>query len=378
MSRGARAQRVRRERCLTWRLRGMLAAASFVGALLLMAPPSAYAEPVNSSPPVISGALEAGQAVTASTGTWTDTSPIVSYAYQWLRCNASVCTNIDYANSNPYTLPWSFAGSQAEVTVTATDAQGESSFATSEETDVIANGPSYTVSESVSGNGSVTGFETGPEATGKTTDANLACPGACGARYSYLPGTEVELIATPAPGSAFLGWAGGACSGSAPTCSFTLSSNEAATATFSGQAISTPVLPLGPESRAGGAEPPSAGAPSMGGWEPPAPSAAGVSARLRSIHYRRRHLQAEVMCEEVSPCRLSLVLFAGSRGAQAMIARRSFTIPPRLSARISLALDREGERILARRRRLPVTTRLMLSGAGHTSVVEQGRFTLTA
>jgi hypothetical protein len=46
-------------------------------------------------------------------------------------------------------------------------------------------------------------------------------------------------------------------------------------------------------------------------------------------------------------------------------------------ARISLALDREGERILARRRRLPITAQLVLSGAGRTPLVEQGRFTLT-
>jgi Divergent InlB B-repeat domain len=348
--------------------------------LLLMAPPAATAEPVSTSPPVISGTLEAGQALTASTGTWTDTSPIVSYAYQWLRCNVSICTDIDYANANPYTLPWSFGDEQAEVTVTATDAQGESNFAVSEMTYAIALGPRYTVSESTVGNGFVTGFGTGPEAPGKATDSNLSCPGGCGSRYSYLPGTEVELIATPTPGAAFLGW-GGACSGNAPTCSFTLSSNEAATATFSGQGASTPVLPLGSEGRAGGAQPPSAGAPGMGAWEPPASSAIGLGlpARLLGLHYRRRHIQAVVRCQEARPCRLSLAIFAASSTSQPMIAQRSsFTIPARKSARISLTLDREGRRILARHRRLPVTARLTLSGAGHLSLVEQRRFTLTA
>jgi Divergent InlB B-repeat domain len=380
VSRGACAREVTRRACsLPWHLRGLLLAAWASGAFLIAAPPAAFAEPVSTSPPVISGALEVEQAVTASTGTWTDTSPIVSYAYQWLRCNASVCTNIDYANSNPYTLPWSFAGSQAEVTVTATDAQGESNFATSAMTSVIANGPSYTVGESAVGAGSVTGFETGREAAGKTADANLACPGACGARYPYLPGTEVELSATPAPGSTFLGW-GGACSGSAPTCSFTLSSNEAATATFSGQAISTPVLPLPLkyETEAGEAQPPSAGAPGMGAWEPPPPSAASLPARLTSIRYRRHRIQAEVRCQEARTCRLSLAISAGISTSHPMIARRSFTVPAQRSARISLALDRQSARILAKRHRLPVTARLMLSGAGHASVVEQGRFTLTA
>ena len=117
--------------------------------------------------------------------------------------------------------------------------------------------------------------------------------------------------------------------------------------------------------------------PSMGAWEAPPPSATGLPARLLGIHYRRRHVQAEVECEEVRPCRLSLALFAGARAAPTMIARRSFAVPPQRSARISLVLDREGMRILARRHRLPITARLMLSGTGRSTVVEQGRFALT-
>jgi hypothetical protein len=344
--------------------------------LLLMAPPAATAEPVSTSAPVISGTLESGQALTASTGTWADASPIVSYAYQWLRCNQDECTNIDYATANPYTLPWSFAGYQAEVTVTATDANGELGFATSEMTNVIApGGPRYTVAESVSGAGSVTGFEAGPEAAGKTADANLSCPGACGALYSYLPGTGVELIATPAAGAAFLGW-GGACSGSAPTCSFTLSASGEATATFSGQATSS-VPALGSDGRAGKAQPPSAGAPSMGAWEPSVPSAASLPAHLLSLRYRRHHIQAKVRCQQVRPCRLSLAVLTGASTGQVMIARRSFAVASQRSAFVSLALDGTGERIFARRRRLPVMARLMLGGAGRASVVELRRFTMT-
>lgn len=346
------------------------------GALLLLTVPSAAtAEPVSTSPPIISGALEVGQALTASTGTWTDTSPIVSYAYQWLRCNQDECTNIDYATANPYTLPWSFAGYQAEVTVTATDAKGELGFATSEMTDVINPGPSYTLGESAVGNGSVTGFEAGPEATSRTADANLSCPGACGALYPYMAGAEVELIATPVPGAVFLGW-GGACSGSAPTCSLTMSASGGVTATFSGQATSS-VPALGSDGRAGEAQPPSAGAPSMGAWEPPASSVASLPARLLGLHFRRRHVQAEVKCQQARPCRLSLAIFAGASTSQAMIARRSFVAAPRRSARINLALNSDGERILARRHRLLVTTRLTLRGTGRASLIGQGRFTLT-
>ena len=190
---------------------------------------------------------------------------------------------------------------------------------------------------------------------------------------------EVELIATPETGSTFLGWSG-ACSGSAPTCSLAISSDEAAAATFSGTTNTSPVPPLGHEEEAGGvgeAAPPVAGAPSFGAWEPLAPSATDLPARLLGIHYRRRHIQAEVECEEVKPCRLSLVLFASTHAAPAMIARRSFTIAPQRSARINLVLDREGERILTRRHRLPITARLTLSGGGRTPLIEQGHFTLT-
>jgi hypothetical protein len=369
------------------RLRWMLAACASASAatLLLVTPPSADAAPVSSSPPVVTGTLEPGHALSASTGTWTDAvSPIARYEYQWQHCVSSIeeeydCTNIDYANASTYTLPWDSVGVQARVVVFATDEQGEVGIASSEVTDVIASGLSYTVGESVSGNGSVTGFETGPEAASKTADANLACPSACGALYPYLPGTEVELIVTPVPGSAFLGW-GGACSGSAPTCSFTLSASDEVTATFSGQATSSEPA-LGSEDRARRAPPPpSAGAPGMGAWEPPASSDAGLGlpARLLDIRYRRRHVQAEVRCEEARPCRLRLAILTGVSTGQAMIARRSFALAPRRSARISLALDRAGERILARRHTLPVTARLALRSAGHTSVVEQGRFTLTA
>jgi hypothetical protein len=353
--------------------------------LLLVAPPGADAEPVSTSPPIISGTVEPGQTVSASTGTWTDASPIVSYEYQWQHCVSSIeeeydCTNIDYATASAYTLPSDFAGVQARVVVVATDEQGEVGIASSEVTDVIGyNGPSYTVRESTVGDGSVTGSEASPGAAGKAADANLSCPGACGALYSYLPGTEDELVATPATGSAFLGWGGGACAGSAPTCSLMLSASAEVTATFSGQAPSS-VSALGSEGRAGRAPPPSAGPPGLGAWEPPASSNAGLGlpARLLGIHYRRRHLQAEVRCQEPRPCRLSLAVFAStSEQRHVTIARRSFAVPARRSACVNLVLDRRAARILARRHRLPVTARLTLRSAGRASVVEQARFTLT-
>jgi hypothetical protein len=361
----------------------MFAASCASGALLLVTPAAAEAVPVSTSPPAISGTLEPGRTLSASAGTWADaSSPIVSYAYQWERCVSSIeeaydCTDIDYATASAYELPWRLVGEQAEVAVTATDANGELAVASSEVTNVIAyDGPRYAVSESAIGDGSVTGYATAPEA-GRAADANLACPGACGASYPYVPGTDVELVATPAPGAAFLGW-GGACSGSAPTCSVMLGASDEVTAIFSGQATTGPALPLGSRREEGEAQPPASGAPGMGGWEPPASSATGLGlpARLTSIRYRRRRVQAEVRCEEARPCRLSLAVFAGASTGQVVVARRSFIVPAQRSARVSLALDREGRRILARRHRLPVMARLMLSGSGRSTVVAQGRFTL--
>jgi hypothetical protein len=360
------------------RLKPLLAAAS-AGALFLKAPPRAEAAPVNISPPAIAGVLEPEHTLTATPGTWTDAkSPIVGYEFQWLRCNASICTDIDYANNSAFMLGRGMAGAQTEVTVTAIDAAGEFSFVTSEMTDVIGNnGPYYTLSEIVEGRGSVTGTEDG------TPNALLACPGDCGANNPYQPGTTIQLTATPAPGATFEGWQG-ACAGTAPTCSVTLAGNEAVMAVFNQTVPPTPGLPLGGsearagEAPAGDAQPPVTGGPSSGAWEAPARSGARLAARLLSLRALRHHIQASVACLQARPCRLSLGLFARTRTGQAEIAQRSFTIAPRRTARITLTLNRQGERLLARRHRLPVTARLTLSGSGRSALVGQGHVTLAS
>ncbi|MGH2852619.1 MAG: InlB B-repeat-containing protein [Solirubrobacteraceae bacterium] len=347
------------------RLKPLLAAAS-AGVLFLKAPPPAEAAPVNTSPPAISGVLEPDNTLTATLGTWQDAkSPIVSYDYQWLRCIQYECTDIDYQTNSTFTLPWELVGAQAEVTVVATDAEGEVGIATSEQTDVIGyGGPRYTVSETVSGSGSVTGTANG------TADSLLACPGACGASYPYRPGTSIQVTATPAPGAAFLGWQG-ACAGSSPTCSLALGENEAVTAVFTGTATTTPVLPTGSEPRAG--EAPVTGAPSGS-----TPAATSLRARLQGLRALRHHIQASVECVQAKPCRLSLGLFARTVAGQLMIAQRSFTVAAGRSARIVLTLSRQGQRLLARRHRLPVTARLTLSASGRSALVGQGHLTLAS
>ena len=210
---------------MPWRLGGLIAACAS-GALLLTAG-CAEAAPVNTSLPAISGTLESGQTLTATPGSWTDGgATITSYSYQWLLCLQYECPEIAGANSSTYTIQGADDYEQLAVAVTAYDSAGESTAVISEDTDIVTyNGPFYTLSESTVGAGSVTGFETSPEAAGRTADANLTCPDACGALYPYLPGTEIELIATPETGSTFEGWQG-ACSGSALTCSLTMNDDR--------------------------------------------------------------------------------------------------------------------------------------------------------
>jgi Divergent InlB B-repeat domain len=352
--------------------------AASVSALVLLIPAAAQADPTNLTPPVISGTLEYGQTLSATTGTWTDaSSPIVKYEYEWLSCVQSLCEIIPYENASTFKLLGSMIGNSARVGVIATDAEGKIMVASSEETDTITyNGPYYAVSESVAGNGTVTGYVSG-STYGLMADNNLTCPYACGTLYHYDPETGIELVATPHPGQSFVGWSGGACSGASPTCLLTLNGNVAVTATFTGQPTKTapPVLPERVEEDPG--EGPS------GSTAPPAleASAAGLSpspadvARLLAIHEVRRHVQAQVRCEQARPCQLSLALFAGAR--RALIAQCAFTVAPGRNARIDFALNHQGAHLLAAHRQLPVVAQLTLSTGGRMSPLSQTHLTLT-
>jgi hypothetical protein len=81
---------------------------------------------------------------------------------------------------------------------------------------IASNERSLTVSLAGSGAGTVTG-------------GGISCPESCS--NSYPEGTIVTLTATPAEGSTFSGWSGGGCSGTG-TCTVTLSSEQAVSATF--------------------------------------------------------------------------------------------------------------------------------------------------
>ena len=96
------------------------------------------AAPVNVVPPSVSGTGAAGQTLTASKGSWTE-SP-TSYAYQWQDCSKTggACANITNATSATYQLADGDVGHTVRVVVTAKNAIG-STKANSEVTAVIVS-----------------------------------------------------------------------------------------------------------------------------------------------------------------------------------------------------------------------------------------------
>ncbi|HEX5895254.1 MAG TPA: hypothetical protein VFY47_02915 [Thermoleophilaceae bacterium] len=64
---------------------------------------------------------------------------------------------------------------------------------------------------------------------GTVTAPGIACPGDCA--QAYVKDAQVTLSASPAAGSSFAGWSG-ACSGSAPECTVTMSAAKSVAAQF--------------------------------------------------------------------------------------------------------------------------------------------------
>jgi uncharacterized repeat protein (TIGR02543 family) len=86
-----------------------------------------------------------------------------------------------------------------------------------------AAGTGFTLSVSVTGNGTVTGggISCGSGAT--------ACTNA-----GHAANSTVTLTATPSSGATFSGWGGGTCTGTVPTCTVTFNAAKTVTAAFSG------------------------------------------------------------------------------------------------------------------------------------------------
>jgi hypothetical protein len=110
-------------------------------------------DPNNKDRPKISGTLQDGKTLTATSGNWNGTAPF-SYAYQWQRCDSAGnnCVNIDGATSSTYTLTPSDIGARLRVVVMASNWISGYSQATSDPTPVAAAAkPVNTASPTVSG-----------------------------------------------------------------------------------------------------------------------------------------------------------------------------------------------------------------------------------
>lgn len=97
--------------------------------------------PTNVQPPAISGTAATGQTLTAATGLWSGQQPI-SFAFQWLRCDASGNNCLDLAGQTgeTYAVQGADLDRTLRVRVRATNNQGVRS-ATSAATQKAVTGP---------------------------------------------------------------------------------------------------------------------------------------------------------------------------------------------------------------------------------------------
>jgi hypothetical protein len=107
--------------------------------------------PANTAEPAISGAAEERRTLSASTGTWSGSTPL-SFSYRWVRCgtdggepDGSNCATISRATGRTYTLRRADVGFRLRVRVTATNSLG-SAVAASNPTAVVVGPPANTQS----------------------------------------------------------------------------------------------------------------------------------------------------------------------------------------------------------------------------------------
>lgn len=89
-------------------------------------PPPPPPPPANQTPPSVTGTAQAGQTLSATTGTWSGTP--TSYAYQWQRCDASgeACASVTGATASSYVAQTADVGATLRVSVTASNSGGTS------------------------------------------------------------------------------------------------------------------------------------------------------------------------------------------------------------------------------------------------------------
>jgi hypothetical protein len=117
---------------------------SNIGQLVALRPALGIApltQPLNISPPTITGLAVEGQTLTANPGLWSSPEA-VTYAYEWRRCDSAGarCVAIAGATAQSYLLTAGDVGFTLRVVVTAMNSAGVGS-ATSEHTAVVAAKP---------------------------------------------------------------------------------------------------------------------------------------------------------------------------------------------------------------------------------------------
>ncbi len=100
--------------------------------------------PKNAVAPSVSGAAQVGQRLTASSGSWSGSTPL-NYSYQWQDCNASgeSCTDVKGATSATYSVAEGDVGHTMRILVTVANGAGSTSLA-STHTSVVVAAPAET------------------------------------------------------------------------------------------------------------------------------------------------------------------------------------------------------------------------------------------
>jgi hypothetical protein len=136
-------------------------------------PPPPPAAPSNTGLPAVSGTPEVGQTLTASSGTWSGSTPI-SYVYQWQDCNSlgESCLNIGAATASSYKLLASDVGHTLRAVVSASNAGGSTAASSAQTAAVAAESTGQT-----GGEPSLTAKECwqNPGASGENTGKIEAC-----------------------------------------------------------------------------------------------------------------------------------------------------------------------------------------------------------
>lgn len=117
--------------------------------------------------------------------------------------------------TSPFTSPFTVV-----VTLSANPAYTLGSPSSATVTITSDDLPTLTVTKAGTGSGTVT-----------STPPGITCGTDCTESYAY--GTSVTLTATPATGSTFAGWSG-ACTGTSPTCTVSMTQARSVTAVFTG------------------------------------------------------------------------------------------------------------------------------------------------